>query len=291
MNQKVLVTGATGNTGGSAVRHLLKKEIPIRIMVRQLDARSAALEEMGAEVVKGDLSSLDEVSEAMKGISAAFFVYPILKPGIIEATAYFAQAAAENGVGNIINLSQFGAHRHVRSHGAQNHWIAERVLDHSEIAVTHLRPTLFAEWFMYQAAIIKTQNKFFLPFGDARFAPIATEDIGRVVAALLTDPAPHAGRSYDLFGPRILTMYEVADIFSATLQKPIAYVPIDTESFVGIVKKSLNPDPYFIQHISSLGQDLREGRPAGMNDLVEQLTGEKPMQMAEYIKKNKTAFA
>lgn len=290
MNSSVLVTGATGNTGGAAVRHLIAKNIPVRVMVRALDRRSDELAAMGAEVVKGDLSDLDSVSAAMKGVVSAFFVYPILLPGIIEATAYFAQAAAENGVNSIVNLSQFGAHRHVRSHGAQNHWIAERVFDHSGVPVTHLRPTLFAEWFMYQAAIIKNQRKFFLPFGDARFAPIATEDIGRVVAAILADPAPHAGRSYDLFGPGILSMVEIAEIFSSTLGTKISYVPIDTATFVDILKKFLNPDPYFVQHVSSLGGDLREGRAAGMNNLVEELTGEKPMEISEYILRNKAAF-
>jgi len=291
MSNKVLITGATGNTGGSAVRSLLKMNVPVRAMVHHIDERSEALGKMGAEVIKGDLSNLEEVSEAMKGVSSAFFVYPILRPGIIEATAYFAQAAIENGVDNIINLSQFGAHRHVKSHGAQNHWVAERVFDRSGVPVTHLRPTLFAEWFMYQATIIKTQSKFFLPFGEARFAPIATEDIGRVVAALLAGPKPHGGKSYDLFGPRILTMGEIATIFSEALQRTITYVPIDTGTFVDIVKKFMNPDPYFIQHISSLGQDLKEGRATGMNNLVETLSGEEPMDMRDYVIKNKAAFA
>jgi uncharacterized protein YbjT (DUF2867 family) len=227
----------------------------------------------------------------MKDVTEAFFVFPIQHPGIIEATAYFAQAATENRVHHIVNLSQFGAHRQVKSHGAQNHWIAERLFDRAGVPVTHLRPTLFAEWFMYQAAVIRSQNKFFLPFGDARFAPIATEDIGRVVSAILADPEPHAGKSYDLFGPRILDMHEVAKIFSAALERTISYVPIDTDTFVGIVKQFMDADPYFIQHISSLGQDLREGRAAGMNDLVEQLTGRKPMEMSEYVLRNREAFS
>lgn len=290
MKNQVLVTGATGNIGGHTVQHLLKNNIPVRALVHKIDERSEALAAQGVEIVEGDLSSLESVSAALKGIKSAFFVYPIKSPGIIEATAFFAQAALENGVENIINLSQFGAHRNVRSHGAQNHWIAERVFDRSGIPVTHLRPTLFAEWFMYQAFMIKTQSKFFLPFGDAQFAPIATEDIGRVVAALLDNPAPHAGKSYDLFGPKILNMTEIAAIFSDTLGRTITYVPIDTPTFVDIVKKFMDADEYFIQHVSSLGLDLKEGRTAGMNDLVEILTGQKPMEIAEFVSKNKAAF-
>src|ERR1700754_4848464 len=150
MNNKVLVTGGTGNTGGQAIKRLLELNIPVRALVRKIDERSDALKAMGVEIAEGDLLDLDSVSAAMKGIKSAFFVYTIREPGIIEASAYFAQAALENGVEAIVNLSQFGAHRNVRSHGAQNHWIAERLFDHAPVPVTHLRPTLFAEWFMYQ---------------------------------------------------------------------------------------------------------------------------------------------
>jgi NAD(P)H dehydrogenase (quinone) len=290
INNKVLVTGATGATGGYAIKYLLAQQVPVRALVHKNDERSDALKAMGVEVVVGDLSDLDSVTAAMKDISSAFFVYPIA-PGLIEATAYFAQAALENGVGHIVNLSQFGANRHVKSHGAQNHWIAERVIERSGVPFTQLRPTLFAEWFQYQAANIKSKSQFYLHFGEARFAPIATEDIGRVIAAILADPAPHAGKSYDLFGPKILNMTEVAGIFSEALGRKITYVPIDTKTFMDKVKSSKNADPYLIQHLASLGEDLKNGRPAGMNDLVEKLTGQKPMEMLEFVNRNKIAFA
>ena len=291
IKNQVLVTGATGNTGGYAIKYLLEQQVPVRALVHQIDKRSDALAAMGVEIVVGDLLDLESVSSALKDISSAFFVYPVKYPGIIEATAYFAQAALENGVDHVVNLSQFGAHRHVKSHGAQNHWIAERLFERSGIPVTQLRPTLFAEWFQYQASNIKSKSQFYLPFGDARFAPIATEDIGRVIASILVNPAPHAGKSYDLFGPKILDMTEAAAIFSEALGRKITYVPIDSETFAGIVKTAMNADPYLIQHLSSLGQDLKDGRTAGMNDLVETLTGQQPMDMLEFINRNRMAFA
>lgn len=291
VENKVLVTGATGNTGGYAIKYLLEKRVPVRALVHQIDKRSDALAALGVEVVTGDLSDLASVTSALKGISSAFFVYPIKFPGIIDATAYFAQAALENGVRHIVNLSQFGANRHVKSHGAQNHWIAERLFERSGIPITQLRPTLFAEWFLYQASNIKSKSQFYLPFGDARFAPIATEDIGRVIAVILANPEPHTEKSYDLFGPTILDMTAAAAIFSEALGRKITYVPVDTETFAGIVKKALNADPYFVQHVSSLGQDLKDGRAAGMNDFVERLTGQRPMELLEFINRNKNAFA
>jgi len=46
--------------------------------------------------------------------------------------------------------------------------------------------------------------------------------------------------------------------------------------------------PYIRQHISAVGQDGPRWSLSGTNDLVEKLTGQKPMQMLDYIVKNKT---
>src|SRR5260370_7050334 len=81
---------------------------------------------------------------AVKGVRRAYFVYPI-RPGIIQATAYFAQAAREAGVEAIVNMSQVSAREDAKSHAARDHWVAERVFDWSGIPSTHLRPTFFAE--------------------------------------------------------------------------------------------------------------------------------------------------
>jgi hypothetical protein len=51
----------------------------------------------------------------MEGVSAAYFVYPLI-PGLIDATAYFAQAAREAGLRSIVNTSQISARRESKSH-------------------------------------------------------------------------------------------------------------------------------------------------------------------------------
>jgi hypothetical protein len=59
----------------------------------------------------------------MEGLSAAYFVYP----GLIDATAYFAQAARETGLRSIVNMSQISARREWKSHQVRDDWISERV--------------------------------------------------------------------------------------------------------------------------------------------------------------------
>ena len=49
--------------------------------------------------------------------------------------------------------------------------------------------------------------------------------------------------------------------------------------------------PHFSQHVSAVAQDCRDGVFFGTNDLVEKLTGQMPLQMVDYIIKNKAAFS
>ena len=287
--KKVLITGATGATGGNAIKKLLELKVPMRALVHKVDERSEKLSSQGVEIVLGDLSDFEVVSEALQGITAAYFVFPVKVPGILEATAFFAQAALEQGVGAIVNMSQISARRLAKSHAAQNHWIAERLLDRSGIPVTHLRPTFFAEWLMYVSESIKEKNMFPLPFGDARYAPIAAEDQGRVIAAILNDAAEHAGKTYPLYGPKELTQYEVADILTQVLRRQITYVPVEIEAFSEIWKE-MGYSPYIRQHISAVAQDCRDGVFSGTNDLVKKLTGQKPLELVDYITKHKAAL-
>jgi NAD(P)H dehydrogenase (quinone) len=286
----VLVTGATGSTGKNATRKLLELNVPVRALVHKKDARSEQLSTQGVEIVEGDLSDFDSVSAALKGITGAYFVYPIRVPGILEATAFFAQAAIDEGVGFIVNMSQISARRVAKSHASRDHWIAERLFDRSGIPVAHLRPTFFAEWLMYVAKFIKQQNQLILPFGEARYAPIAAEDLGRVVASILADPVGHAGQVYPLFGPKELTQFEIAGILSEVLGRKITYVPMEIEAFKGVLK-DMGHTPHFSQHVSAVAQDCRDGIFSGTNDLVEKLTGQKPLQMVDYLVKNKALFS
>src|SRR6266478_5165711 len=127
MNQQtVLVTGATGDTGGATVEQLLARGRHVRALAHRKDARSKRLQELGAEVVFGDFLDLDAIHAAVQGVQRAYFCYPI-RPGIVQATAYFAQAAKEAGVDGIVNMSQISAREDAKSHAATDHWLSERV--------------------------------------------------------------------------------------------------------------------------------------------------------------------
>ena len=286
--EKYLVTGATGYTAGYVIPALLKKGVQVRGLVHKLDERSEKLAESGVEVVLGDVNDFYSISAAMKDITGVYFVYPILTPGILAGTTYLIQAAREEGVRNIVNMSQISARREAKSNGAREHWLAERMLDLSGIKVTHIRPTFFAEWLIYSDSI-KKSDQVILPFGEGRYAPIAAEDQGNVIAELLVAPDGHEGKIYPLFGPVEYNVYELADILSEELDRKITYEPISIETYQTEAKKQGYHD-HFIQHVSSVAQDCREGRFAGTNTAVKDITGKEPMGIRDFIQKHRSFF-
>ena len=72
----VLVTGATGDTGGGTVEQLLARGRHVRALAHRKDARSNRLQELGAEVVFGDFLDLDAIRVAVQGVQRAYFCYP-----------------------------------------------------------------------------------------------------------------------------------------------------------------------------------------------------------------------
>lgn len=284
METKILVTGATGPSGSSAVKRLLELNVPVRAMVHKIDERSEALNNLGAEIVTGDMTDFNSVSAAMKGITGALFVYPVAE-GLLQATAYFAQAALEENVGLIVNVSQRTAVRNAPSHSAQDHWLAERLLDRSGVPVTHLQPTLFMDWLIYFAQEIKENNRYISPFGDARYGMINSEDIGRSAAAILASPEGHASNTYNIYGPVETTGSEVAETLSTILQRKITYNPIEPEAF-GDILRSFGAPEYQTKHIVAAAGMFRTGEFRGMTNNVEILTGTKPLSVTDFINKN-----
>ncbi|MET3990452.1 NAD(P)H dehydrogenase (quinone) [Bradyrhizobium sp. JR7.2] len=285
-----LISGATGTTGRAAVTALRHAGKRVRAVVHKEDARAEALREQGAETIVGELLDLDQMRAAMEGVRGAYFVYPF-KPGLIGAAAFFAQAAIEAGVESIVNMSQKPARRETKSEASRDHWITEQVFDWSDVPTTHIRPTFFAEWLLYpmdgwnvKAGVIE------FPFADGRHAPIAGEDQGRVIAAVLQDPKSHAGKVYPLYGPVELNHYEIAEKLTKTLGRPFVYRPLTIPAFRARMENS-GQLPRFVQHIVSVAQDYQEGIFAGTNNVVEDLTGRRPLTVEQFADTNRARFA
>jgi uncharacterized protein YbjT (DUF2867 family) len=308
---KVLVTGATGDTGGYAINEVLARGHKVRALAHKPDERSKKLQDRGVEVVYGDLLDFEQVRAALKDVNRAYFVYPI-RPGILQATAYFAQAAKEAGIDGIVNMSQKSARADAKSHAAADHWLAERVFDWSGLTVAHIRPTYFAEWLLYVAPMIRA-GVLHVPFGTGKHAPIAAEDQGRVIAGILDDPARHKGAVYPLYGPVEYTYAETAQVLGRVLGRSIEYKQISFDAFLAMMKSVRQApaegassrnlygelggkppegtgDSFIVQHLKEVAVDHQNGIFAGTNDFVEKIGGRSPLTLEAFITKNRKAF-
>jgi NAD(P)H dehydrogenase (quinone) len=256
--------------------------------VHRADQRSEALAAICAEVFEGDLLDFHAVSSAMSGVSAAYLCYPIV-PGLLSATAIFAQAASEAGVEAVVNMSQISARREAKSHAAQQHWLAERLLDRSAFLTAHLRPTFFAEWLKWQWVRNDNEGVLPLPFGNGRHAPIAARDQSGVIAAILQNPAPHDRQIYPLVGAEELDHYAIVDQIADTLGIPVRYEPIGIPAFAAGMTARGAAD-FLVQHLSNVAQDYRDGIFSGENNLIEVISGHKPMTVSDFVSANRADF-
>jgi NAD(P)H dehydrogenase (quinone) len=309
--EKFLVTGATGDTGGFTVEQLLMRGHQVRALAHRQDDRSTRLQKLGAEVVFGDFLNFDAIRAALQVVRGAYFCYPI-RPGILQATAYFAQAAKGAGVDCVVNMSQISAREDAKSHAAQDHWLAERVFDWSGLTVAHLRPTFFAEWLLNFAPMIRN-GLLQLPFGTGRHAPIAAEDQARAIVGILENPTPHRGQIYPLFGPVEYTHQEIAQVLSRVLGKDVQYKQVSVETWGQVAAAGDPPPPgqhtartmygeleemqgrqagdsFVLQHIREVAIDHQNGIFAGTNDIVEKIGGRPPMTIEEFVAKHREAF-
>ncbi|ORA35697.1 NmrA family NAD(P)-binding protein [Mycobacterium aquaticum] len=285
----ILITGATGNTGAPAVKLLREAGRRVRALVHSRDGRSDALEALGAEIVEGDLLDFQSVGSALSGVGAAYFCYPVFPGTLLPATVIFGQAASEAGVKSVVNMSQISARREATSHAAQQHWLAERLLDRHAFTTTHLRPTFFAEWMKWTWLRNPDNGVLQLPFGTGRHAPIAGSDQAAVIAAILQNPRPHDGQIYPLYGAEELDHYGIAEQISAELDIPVRYEEIDIDAY-DAAQLAKGRTEFFVQHVSNVARDYQNGIFAGENNLVEVISGHKPLTVRQYVAANRADF-
>ncbi|MFE2823369.1 NmrA family NAD(P)-binding protein [Streptomyces sp. NPDC059271] len=279
----VLISGATGDTGRAAVRESLALGMNVRALVHSIDDRSNALAELGADIVVGDLLDINTVRPAMEGVDAAYLVWPV-QPNLIHATVNFAQAAKEAGVRTVINLSQRSANRESTSDSCRDTFIAEEVLNWSGLDVIHLRPTYFLEWLLYPWQLPFLQQGILrMPVGKGTHSPIAADDQGRAIAALLLNPEEHIGTTIPLSGPVEMDHEQMAAELSEALGREIVFQDLPVEEYVESITEMGVP-PYIVQHLGGAMVDYQNGRMSGADNNVEKLTGRRSMTVGEFAR-------
>src|SRR4249920_2882841 len=294
----ILVTGAAGRiggVGGGVAEALRRRGLPVRALVHREDERAVALRATGAEVVVGDLTRAADVARAMAGCRRLYFGMSVSAP-YLEATVLAAAVARARGDLEVfvnmsqLTVSQMSLTETTDSPQHRQHWLAEQALNWSGLPVVHVRPTVFLEGFflILTPDSVRESNQIRLPFGDGKTSPVAVADVARVVAALLVNPQPHFGKIYHLTGPQSEDMDFYAQEYSKALGRTITFQDIRVEPWRDELLKRGLP-VHVVNHLTAMADLHRARRFDRMSDDVRTLTGQGPLSVQEFVRKNSAA--
>jgi uncharacterized protein YbjT (DUF2867 family) len=272
----ILVTGASGNIG--------------RALVAELKARGADFAIMSSKpapgAVQGDFADTASLERAFQGVDTLFLLLPLV-PDKIELARHAVQAARTAGVRHIVRSSGAGADPTSPVALARLQGEIDALVAESGIAHTLLRPNGFMQnWINHSAAALKA-GTFYAPHGNGAQSLIDARDIAAVAAAVLTDPAPHAGRAYSLTGPEALTDAQMVAQIAKAAGHPITYVDVPEaaarEAMAGM-------PPVMVDWFMSLNDVIKQGWAAGVTDDVQRLTGRPPRRFADFVSEHAAAL-
>ncbi len=276
MTGSVLVTGATGTVGNAVTQFLLDRETTVVGAVR--DAEDVTHLREGVTARHFDFSmSRDELDRALEGCDRLFLMRP---PAIADVRKYLfpvIDAAQRASIRQIVFLSLQG----VQFNRSTPHYAVEHYLRSIGAPFTCLRPNFFMQNLStIHAAEIRDDDDVFVPAGRSLTALIDALDIGRVAAAVLTEPG-HIGRAYTLSGEQSLTYRNIAAILSDVLGRKIHYRrPSETE-YLARLNDQGKPDDYIAVQ-KMIYRIVRFNISAFPNRAVRRLTGHPATTFREF---------
>src|SRR6516225_2550093 len=285
----VLIPGG-GGVGRAVFVNLRAQNVLVRFMVRRQDERAAEVKGLGAEVVIGDLTRPETVAAALQGVARMFFAMAVSPDHLLAATVVASVAKEYGKLEALVDLSQMTvsqmtATSTAESHQQRLHFLVEQVLNWSGLPVVHIRPTVFLDTPLFTTMAVRSireNGTIALPFGTGRTSPVAVDDVARVVATVLRDPAPHIGHVYELTGPNSVDMSELAAAFSRALDRPVSYVDVPLDRWLAGLSRMGLP-PHAEQHVATMARLHRDNRYDRTADGVERVIGIPPQSIEAFV--------
>lgn len=259
----VLVLGGTGKTGRRIATKLKALGMPVRI-----GSRSA-------------LPSFDWHNEAtwdtcLNGVAAVYISYApdLAMPGATDAIQALVDRAKTHKVKHLVLLS---------GRGEEEAQACERIVKDSGIAWTIVRASWFNQNFSEGAFVEMVQaGQITLPNVATPEPFVDVNDIADIVVAALTEPG-HAGELYEVTGPRMMTIADVATEISQAAGRDIRYVPVPHGAFLtGLAESGAPKDAVWM--LDYLFSTVLDGRNAYLTDGVQRALGRPPKDFADYAR-------
>ncbi|MGY1456700.1 hypothetical protein [Streptomyces sp. SS8] len=198
----ILVLGATGSSGRRVVAHLRNLGAPVRPASRHSATRF-------------DWSDESTWEPALRGVARVF----LMAPDGVPVDPGFVALAADLEVEHIVLLSS----RAVEVIGDRRLLEAEDTVRGSGVGWTILRADWFDQNFdegPFREAVLA--GELAVPLGECRQVFVDLDDVAAVAARALTERG-HAGRTYEVTGPRALSFGEVCAVIGDAVGRPLEF--------------------------------------------------------------------
>jgi uncharacterized protein YbjT (DUF2867 family) len=262
-SKTTLVIGGTGKTGRRVVNRLQARSLPVRIGSR-------------AGQPPFDWEDRATWEPALHGVNAIYVTYypDLAVPGSVDAVQSLVDLALEIGIRRLVLLSGRGEEEAQR---------AEQILQRSAADWTILRSSWFAQNFSegYLREPI-VGGELVLPAGSVGEPFVDADDIADVAVAALTEDG-HAGRLYELTGPRMLTFAEAVAEISAATGRRVRYAQVTPEQFAAALTSEGVPEDV-VWLLNYLFTTVLDGRNAHLTDGVQRALGREPRDFADYAR-------
>ena len=175
------------------------REIPVRVLVRD-PGKAKGLADAGAEIAVGDLAVPASIDEAMAGVTSVVLVSPAVPAQELNVVA----SAARAGVGHVVKATSKAS---ADSPIARRRWQTgiEAGLAASGVPHTLLRSNAYMHNVLALAPAIAKTSSFGSSAGKGGIGMIDARDVAAVAASIAVSPAPHAGQTYWLSGPALIS--------------------------------------------------------------------------------------
>lgn len=283
-HMKILVTGATGNTGSLLVPKLVNTNANVRVFVRDSE-KAESFRKIGAEVVTGDLDVEESIVPAVKGIDKIYLL-TWNGPTQLQQVKNVLNAVKKTG-GNphIIRHSMWGPESRIIKQGLE----AEELIKSSGLRWTILKPTFYMQNLMMAAGTISSDGVIYWDMGQGKLGMIDVRDIAEAAYSAITTEG-HEGKSYILTGPQAISFNEIAAIFSKKLGKEVKYMNVPGEAsrqaMVGMGIPEWIADGYV-----ELSEGFSNNFAASATDNIEKLTGRPARSFEQFADDYLTVFA
>jgi uncharacterized protein YbjT (DUF2867 family) len=277
----ILVTGASGNVGSEAARLLGAQHQPARALVR--DASRAPRADV--EIATGDFERPDTLDAAMRGIETVILVSPAVPAQEIAVIA----SAVREGVRHIVKItSKASDDSPVERRRGQAR--IEAYLETSGLSYTLLRANAYMQNLLALAPMIKQSRGFVMSAGDGQVGMIDARDVAATAATVAAEATAHAGRTYRLTGPDLITYNDVAKELSDALGYEIEYRRTTPAEHRAAMVQAGVPETVATSNAQAFGL-IAEGDAAWLSDEVAAITGAAPRSLRTFIADHIAAFS